>query len=82
MNSGGSIESERREVEKLFFRIANASDSETRARLFEELASHLAIYAVIEGRTAGHSWRRYGPPFRSLIEGISTEPSSSSLPNT
>ena len=55
MNSGGSIESEHREVEKLFFRIANASDSETRTRLFEELADHLATYAAIEGRTAGHS---------------------------
>jgi hypothetical protein len=52
MNTGGSIESEHREVEKLFFRIANASDSETRTRLFEELANHLATYAAVIDR--GH----------------------------
>ena len=65
MNSGGSIETEHREVEKLFFRIANASDSETRARLFEELANHLATYAAIEGRTTGHS----SASVRSAISG-------------
>jgi hypothetical protein len=60
MNTGGLIESEHREVEKLFFRIANASDSETRTRLFEELANHLATYAAIEDRSAGHSWASVG----------------------
>lgn len=69
MNSGGSIEFEHREVEKLFFRIANASDSETRTRLFEELADHLATYAAIEGRTAGTRGRRYGPPFPVIDRG-------------
>ena len=48
MNTGGSIESQYREVEKLFFRLANASDSETRTQLFEELADHLMAYAAIE----------------------------------
>jgi hypothetical protein len=55
MNTGASLESEYREVEKLFFRIANTSGPEMRARLFEELAGHLADYAAIENRTAGHS---------------------------
>ena len=52
MNTGGSIESQHREVEKLFFRIANASDSETKTQLFEELADHLSAYAAIEDQTA------------------------------
>jgi hypothetical protein len=52
MNTGGSLESQHREVEKLFFRIANASDSETRTQLFEELAGHLLAYAAIEAQTA------------------------------
>jgi len=56
MNAGGSFESEYREVEKLFFRIANASDSETRTRLFGELAGHLAAYTAMEDRMAGHPW--------------------------
>ncbi len=48
MNTGGSIESQHREVEKLFFRIANAVDSEKKTQLFEELADHLSAYAAIE----------------------------------
>ena len=52
MKTAGSIESQCREVEKLFFRIANASDSETRTRLFEELEGHLMAYAAIEDQTA------------------------------
>jgi hypothetical protein len=48
MNTGGSIESQYREVEKLFFRIANASDSETRTQLFEELAGQLVACAAVE----------------------------------
>jgi len=48
MNIGGSIESQYREVEKLFFRIANAPDSETRSQLFEELASQLVACAAVE----------------------------------
>jgi hypothetical protein len=54
MNTVGSIESQHREVERLFFRVANTSDSETRRRLFEELADHLVAYAAIEEQTAGH----------------------------
>ena len=53
MKTGGSLESQEREVEKLFFRVANASDSETRTQLFEELADHLLAYAAIENKTAG-----------------------------
>jgi hypothetical protein len=52
MNTGGSIESQHQEVEKLFFRIANASDSETRKQLSEELAGHLLAYAAIEAQMA------------------------------
>ena len=52
MNIAGLIESECREVEKLFFRIANASGSEMRTRLFRELADHLAAYTAMEDRTA------------------------------
>ena len=52
MNTVGSFESQYREVEKLFFRIANASDPETRTQLFEELAEHLSAYAAIEDRAA------------------------------
>ena len=52
MNTGGSLESQHREVEKLFFRIANTSDSETRTQLFEELADHLLAYAAIEAQMA------------------------------
>jgi hypothetical protein len=48
MNIGGSIESQYREVEKLFFRIANAPDSETRSQLFEELASQLVACEAVE----------------------------------
>jgi hypothetical protein len=50
MNTVGLLEFEYREVEKLFFRIANASGSEMRTRLFEELADHLAAYAAMEDR--------------------------------
>jgi hypothetical protein len=56
MNTVGPLESGYREVEKLFFRIANTSDPETRRRLFEELADHLADCAAIENRRADHSW--------------------------
>jgi hypothetical protein len=52
MKTGGSLESQKREVEKLFFRAANASDSETRTQLFEELADHLLAYTAIENETA------------------------------
>jgi len=52
MNTGGSLESQYREVEKLFFRVANASDSETRTQLFEELADHLLACAALENQTA------------------------------
>lgn len=52
MNTVASLESQHREVEKLFFRIANASDPETRTRLLEELADHLSAYAAIEDQTA------------------------------
>jgi hypothetical protein len=52
LNTGASLESQHRELEKLFFRIANASDSETRTQLFEELADHLLAYAAIEGQMA------------------------------
>jgi hypothetical protein len=52
MNTGGSIESQHQEVERLFFRIANTSDSETRTQLFEELADHLLAYAAIEAQMA------------------------------
>jgi len=56
MKIGGSIESQQREVEKLFFRIANASDPEMRTQLLEELAGHLMAYAAIEDQPAGHLW--------------------------
>ncbi len=56
MNTVGPLESEYREVEKLFFRIAKTSDPEMRTRLFGELAHHLADCAAIENRTADHSW--------------------------
>jgi len=56
MNAAGSFDAEYREVERLFFRIANASDSETRTRLFGELADHLAAYTAMEDRMAGHPW--------------------------
>jgi hypothetical protein len=56
MNTVGPLDSEYREVEKLFFRIAKTSDPEMRTRLFEELADHLADCAAIENRTANHSW--------------------------
>ena len=52
MNTVGSLESQHREVEKLFFRIANTSDPETRTKLFEELADHLSAYAAIENQKA------------------------------
>ena len=52
MNTGGSLESQHRELERFFFRIANASDAETKARLFEELANHLLAYAAIEAQMA------------------------------
>ncbi len=48
MNTGGLLESQHREVEKLFFRIAHATDSETRTRLFGELTRNLVAYAAIE----------------------------------
>jgi len=52
MNTVGSLESQHREVEKLFFRIANALDPETRTQLLEELADHLSAHAAIEDQTA------------------------------
>ena len=55
MNTAGLLESEYREVEKLFFRIANASDSEMKTRLFEELADHLSAFAAIEDKRASCS---------------------------
>ena len=56
MNTLGPLESAHRKVEKLFFRIANTSDPQTRTQLFEELANHLADYAAIENRSSDHSW--------------------------
>ena len=55
MNTVGPLETEYREVERLFFRIAKTLDPEMRTRLFEELAGHLADCAAIENRTADHS---------------------------
>ena len=52
MNTDASLESQHQELEQLFFRIANTSDSETRTQLFEELAGHLLAYAVIEAQMA------------------------------
>jgi hypothetical protein len=52
MNTAGLIESECRAMEKLFFRIAQASGSEMRTRLFKELADHLAACTAMEDRTA------------------------------
>ena len=52
MNTAGLFESECREVEKFFFRIAHAADSEMRTRLFKELADHLAAYTAMEDQTA------------------------------
>jgi len=51
MNTVGLLESQQREVEELFFRIAHATDSETRTRLFGELTRHLVAYAAIEDET-------------------------------
>jgi hypothetical protein len=51
MNTVGRLESQHREVEKLFFRIAHATDSETRTRLFGELTRHLVAYAAVEDET-------------------------------
>lgn len=56
MNTAGPLESQHREVEKLFFRIANTTDSQTRTQLFQELADQLVAYAAIEDRTASHPW--------------------------
>ena len=55
MNTAGLLESEYREVEKLFFQIANASDSEMRTRLCEELADHLSAFAALEDSSASCS---------------------------
>jgi hypothetical protein len=52
MNTVGSLESQHREVEELFFRIANASDPDTSTQLFAELADHLLAYAAIEDQMA------------------------------
>jgi len=52
MDTRDSLESQHRDLEKLFFRIANASDSETRTRLFADLADHLLAYAAIEAQMA------------------------------
>lgn len=60
MNTVGSLESQHREVEKLFFRVANATDSETKMRLFAELTQHLATYAAVEDET---------PPPKPLSDG-------------
>lgn len=62
MNTVGPLESQHREVEKLFFRIAQATDSETRTRLFGELTEHLVAYAAIEDETASIRGCHYGPP--------------------
>jgi hypothetical protein len=64
MNTVGTLESQDREVEKLFFRIAHASDSGTRTQLFKELADRLVGYAAIEDQTEKRVIHGYpdGPP--------------------
>jgi hemerythrin superfamily protein len=42
------LESQHRQVEKLFKQIEKVSDSEKKTRLFEEIADKLAIHAAIE----------------------------------
>ncbi|HVV48770.1 MAG TPA: hemerythrin domain-containing protein [Polyangia bacterium] len=42
------LESQHREVEKLFSQIEKASDSEKKTQLFEQIADKLAIHAAIE----------------------------------
>ena len=42
------LESQHREVEKLFQKIEKASKGEDKMRLFEEIADKLAIHAAIE----------------------------------
>jgi hypothetical protein len=56
MNTVGPLESQHREVERLFFRVANATDSETRTQLFAELADQVLAYATIEDKTVSHPW--------------------------
>jgi hypothetical protein len=68
MNSVGPLESQHREVEELFFRIAHATDSETRTRLVGELTQHLVAYAAIEDETPSLRGRPYRPPPRPLFD--------------
>ena len=42
------LESQHREVEKLFTQLEKAKDTERKTRLFEEIADKLAIHAAIE----------------------------------
>ncbi len=42
------LESQHREVEKLFTQLEKAKDSERKTRLFEEVADKLAVHAAIE----------------------------------
>jgi hypothetical protein len=71
MNTVGTLEAQHREVEKLFFRIANTSDSGTRTMLFKELTDRLVDYAAIESQTDervihGYVGARQGRPDQNM----------------
>ena len=71
MNTVGPLESQHREVEKLFFEIAHATDPETRTRLFGQLTQHLVAYAAIEDETLSLRGRPYGPSPKPLSSRVS-----------
>ena len=48
MNAIDLLESQHRDVEDLFSELESATDDETKADLFEELADKLAVHAAIE----------------------------------
>jgi hemerythrin superfamily protein len=48
MNAVDLLESQHREVEKLFSKIENAKSTATKGKLFEEIADKLAVHAAIE----------------------------------
>jgi len=65
MNSVGTLEFQHREVEKLFFRVALASDSGMRTQLFKELADRLVAYAAMESQTERASSMVCGRPVKA-----------------
>ena len=69
MNAADLLEAQHREFERFFSRIDRARDTQSKAKLVEELADLLAAHAVIERRRR-HPAEAQGRPEDLLLESL------------